>query len=69
MASKLRSLVQALSNKAVNDFKVPVEQSATAFIVPDAEGILGPDEIFVAFSSEQPHDPVTQRVSYIACPS
>jgi hypothetical protein len=40
-------------------FKIPVERSLSAFMVPDSQGILAPDEIFVSFSGNGPLDPVT----------
>lgn len=43
-----------------------MEQSVTAFIVPDSLGVLAPDEIFVSFGSERPIDPATGRVSSLS---
>lgn len=41
------------------DFRIPLTQSMSAFIIPDSLGVLGRNEIFVAFSSEGPTDPIT----------
>jgi hypothetical protein len=41
------------------DFRIPISQSMSAFIVPDSLGILGRNEIFVAFSGEGPVDLAT----------
>ncbi|KAL1406355.1 hypothetical protein Q8F55_008054 [Vanrija albida] len=61
VSGRLRNLVMTHCDRAVADFKIPVEQSVTAFIVPDALGVLAPDEIFVSFGSERPIDPATGR--------
>ncbi|WWC87943.1 uncharacterized protein L201_002843 [Kwoniella dendrophila CBS 6074] len=53
-ASKLHHLVDQLSKKMVKDFKIPVPQSLTSFIVPDSLQILAPDEIFICFSGNGP---------------
>ncbi|RXK35887.1 hypothetical protein M231_06851 [Tremella mesenterica] len=67
--SKLKWLVHSLSSKAIREFRIPVEQSMSAFIVPDSLSVLGPDEIFVSFSSIAPSDPVTGcRISYLEGP-
>jgi len=58
-ATKLRMLVRGLMTKLVSDLKIKVDQSASAFIVPDTLGILAPDEIYVSFASEEPVDPRT----------
>lgn len=51
------------------DFRIPISQSMSAFIVPDSLGVLGPDEIYVAFSGEGPIDPVTGcPLSHLAGP-
>ncbi|WVW80195.1 hypothetical protein I302_102172 [Kwoniella bestiolae CBS 10118] len=59
-ASKLHHVVETLSKKIVRDFKIPVQQSLTAFIVPDSLQILAPDELFICFSSKGPIDETTQ---------
>jgi hypothetical protein len=41
------------------DFRIPLTQSMSAFIIPDSLGVLGPKEIFVAFSGEGPIDQIT----------
>jgi hypothetical protein len=49
--------------RAVREFKLPVEQSISAYIVPDSLGVLAPDEIFVSFSGasgQGPIDPTTR---------
>jgi hypothetical protein len=62
-ATKLRMLVQNLARKAVTDLRIPISQSASAFIVPDTQGLLAPDEVFVSFAGDEPIDPETGRVS------
>nr|XP_018264757.1 uncharacterized protein I303_02936 [Kwoniella dejecticola CBS 10117]OBR86915.1 hypothetical protein I303_02936 [Kwoniella dejecticola CBS 10117] len=59
-AFKLHNLVEDLSMKMTRDFKIPVEQSLTAFIIPDTLQILEPDELFISFSSNGPIDESTQ---------
>lgn len=41
------------------DFKIPIQQSMTAYIIPDTQNALGPKEIYVAFSGEGPIDSIT----------
>lgn len=48
---KLRHLVQNLLEGMYRDFRVPLEKSFAAFIVPDSQQLLSPDEIFVSFSN------------------
>lgn len=63
-ASQLRYLVSMLTHRAALEYRIPIEQSLSAFMVPDAAGVLAPDEIFVAFGQEQPVSPLDQRVSW-----
>ena len=61
--------MSTLTNKAIREFRIPVEQSISAFIVPDSLGILQPDEIFASFSSDAPTDPKTGcRIAYLEGP-
>lgn len=57
---KLNALVERQVNQLVNDYRIPIEQSVSAFIVPDSLGILAPDEIFCSFSGAGPIDPETR---------
>jgi len=41
------------------EFRIPIQQSMSAYIIPDTQKVLGPREIYVAFSGEGPIDPVT----------
>ncbi|WRT65728.1 uncharacterized protein IL334_002676 [Kwoniella shivajii] len=59
-ASKLHHLVDVLSRKLIREFKIPVEQSLTAFMIPDTLQILKPDEIFICFSGNGPIDEITK---------
>jgi hypothetical protein len=52
-----------LTHRAALEHRIPIEQSLSAFMVPDAAGVLAPDEIFVAFGQDQPVNPLTHRVS------
>lgn len=63
MSQKLKFMVKMLTDRAVSDFKLPIEQSLTAMIVPDTLGVLQPDEIYVAPSSATITNPRTLRVS------
>lgn len=63
MSQKLKFMVKSLTDRAVSDFKLPVEQSLSALIVPDTLGVLKPDEIYVAPSSATIVNPRTLRVS------
>lgn len=58
-ARKLSVLMDTLTDTMIRKFRIPVERSLTAMIVPDSLGVLEPDEIFVSFSSRQPIDPYT----------
>jgi len=58
--AKLHHLVSTLSDSMIRNFRIPVERSITAFIVPDALQILKPNEIFCTFSSSHPIDPDTK---------
>ncbi|KAK8861624.1 hypothetical protein IAR55_002447 [Kwoniella newhampshirensis] len=58
--SKLHHLVDMLSSKMVREFKIPVDQSLSAFIIPDTSGVLAPDELYISFSGTGPVDPETQ---------
>lgn len=44
----------------VHKFRLPVQQSLSAFIVPDPFGVLAPDEIFIWADEQTPIDPITQ---------
>ena len=55
----LHQHVDRQTMKLTKDFKIPLTQSMSAFIIPDSLGVLGPTEIFVAFSGEGPIDQVT----------
>ena len=59
-SAKLHHLISTLSDSMIRKFRIPIERSITAFIVPDSLQILKPDEIFVSFSSRCPIDPITQ---------
>ncbi|WWC68587.1 uncharacterized protein I206_102517 [Kwoniella pini CBS 10737] len=59
-ALKLHNLVEDLSKKMTREFKSPVKQSLTAFIVPDSLGLLAPNELFICFSNNGPIDENTQ---------
>ncbi|OCF57860.1 hypothetical protein L486_03881 [Kwoniella mangroviensis CBS 10435] len=59
-ASKLHHVMENLSKKIVREFKIPVQQSLTAFIVPDSLQLLAPDELFICFSGKGPIDESTQ---------
>jgi hypothetical protein len=51
------------------DFRIPLTQSMSAFIIPDSLGVLGPKEIFLAFSGEGPVDQITGcTLSYLSGP-
>ncbi|OCF31654.1 hypothetical protein I316_06659 [Kwoniella heveanensis BCC8398] len=58
-AAKLHHLLDKLSSKMTQEMKLPVEQSLSAFIVPDSLQILQPHELFIAFSCNGPIDPIT----------
>lgn len=47
---KLRAVVHRLADSIVRTFKIPLERSLTAFIVPDPTGLLAPHEIFISLS-------------------
>lgn len=63
MSQKLKFMVRSLTDRAVSDFKLPVEQSLSALIVPDTLGVLKPNEIYIAPSSATLVNPRTLRVS------
>ncbi len=66
--AKLHHLISTLLNSQIRGFEI-VEQSLSAFIVPDAQQILLPDEIFVSFSATGPIDPETGcPISYLEGP-
>ena len=56
-SQKLHHLMGTLTDSLVHRFKIPVEKSLSAFMIPDAQQVLGPNEIFVAFSGAGPVDP------------
>ncbi|BEI84969.1 hypothetical protein CcaverHIS002_0503700 [Cutaneotrichosporon cavernicola] len=60
-ASQLRYLINMLTHRAAFEYRILIQQSLSAFMVPDAAGVLAPDEIFVAFGQEQPLNPANQR--------
>jgi hypothetical protein len=45
----------------VSKFQLPVQQSLSAFIIPDTLGVLAPNEIFIATDEQLLIDPATQR--------
>jgi hypothetical protein len=47
------------TDNLTKDFKIPVQQSMSAYIIPDSQGVLGPKEIYVSFLGEGPVDPIT----------
>ena len=57
--SLLHRHVEQQTLSLTRDFRIPITQSMSAFIVPDSLGVLQPKEIFVAFSGEGPIDPIT----------
>lgn len=63
MSQKLKFMVRSLTDRAVSDFKLPVDQSLSALIVPDTLGVLKPNEIYIAPSSATLVNPRTMRVS------
>jgi hypothetical protein len=66
--AKLHHLISTLLNSQIRGFEI-VEQSLSAFIVPDAQQILLPDESFVSFSATGPIDPETGcPISYLEGP-
>lgn len=68
-SKKLRGLVDLQVENLVNDCRIPIDQSVSAFIVPDSLGILAPDEIFCFFSGLGPTDPETRcPISYLEGP-
>lgn len=56
---KLHHLAKTLLNADVRNLRIKVENSLSAFIVPDPLGVLAPDEIFIRFASSAPVDPET----------
>jgi hypothetical protein len=63
-----RHVEQQVEN-LIKDFRIPVQQSMSAYIIPDSLGVLEPHEIFVAFSGEGPIDPITGcPVSHLSGP-
>lgn len=56
---KLHYFAAMQVDKIVSEYRIPVERSISAFIVPDSLQILAPDEVFIAFSGEGPTDPTT----------
>ncbi|CAK9781596.1 hypothetical protein CC85DRAFT_6079 [Cutaneotrichosporon oleaginosum] len=60
-ATQLRQLVSTLTLRAACEYRIPIEQSLSALMVPDTAGVLAPDEIFVAFGQEQPLNPLDCR--------
>lgn len=69
MSQNLKFMVRSLTDRAVSDFKLPVEQSLSALIVPDTLGVLKPDEIYIAPSSATLVNPRTLRVSTHVIPA
>lgn len=69
MSQNLKFMVRSLTDRAVSDFKLPVEQSLSALIVPDTLGVLKPDEIYIAPSSATLVNPRTLRVSAHVIPA
>ncbi|KAK4686078.1 RNA-dependent RNA polymerase, partial [Tremellales sp. Uapishka_1] len=66
---KLHRLMKVQSESLVRKFKIPIEASLSAFIVPDSMEILAPDEIFICFSGTGPVDPETKcPMSYLEGP-
>lgn len=57
---KLKYVVENKVNPLISESRIPIEQSISAFIVPDSLGILAPDEVFVSFSGAGPIDPDTR---------
>lgn len=57
--AKLHHLFSTLSDSMIRNFRIPIERSISAFIVPDSLQILRPDEVFVSFSTNCPIDPDT----------
>ena len=55
----LHQHVENQTKRLTQEFKIPLTQSMSAFIIPDSLGVLGPTEIFVAFSGEGPVDQIT----------
>jgi hypothetical protein len=51
--------VEQETQNITKDFRISVQQSMSAYIVPDSLGVLGRNEIYVAFSGEGPIDPKT----------
>lgn len=47
-------------DRAAREFKITVDASLSAYIIPDGLGILEPDEIFVSFSGLGPIDSETR---------
>lgn len=58
--NKLHHLVKTLLNADVRNLRIHVENSLSAFVVPDPLGVLAPDEIFIRFASSAPIDPETK---------
>ncbi|WVF65849.1 hypothetical protein IAT40_000586 [Kwoniella sp. CBS 6097] len=58
-AAKLHHLLGNLSSKMTQEMKLPVEESLSAFIIPDSLQILQPHELFISFSCNGPIDPIT----------
>jgi hypothetical protein len=57
---KLNGLVDRQISQLVNDSRIPIPQSVSAFIIPDSLGLLAPDEVFCSFSGAGPEDPETR---------
>lgn len=64
-SAKLHHLVSALSDTMIRKFRIPIDRSMSAFIIPDAQQVLQPNEVFISFSTNCPLDletgsPITQ---------
>ena len=68
-SAKLHHLMSTLTDSLARRFKIPVEKSLSAFIIPDSQQVLGPDEIFIAFSGAGPVDTASGcAMSYLEGP-
>jgi hypothetical protein len=59
VCTKLHSFMDRQILRVTRDFRIPVEQSLSAFIIPDPCGVLGPNEIYVGCDSRRPTNPET----------
>lgn len=68
-SAKLHYFMKQQIDRVTQFFRIPVEQSLSAFIIPDPCGVLRPNEIYVACDSRRPIDPVSGRaLSHILGP-